>query len=197
MTWVKVCGLMTPEDVAVAAEAGADAVGFVSHPGSPRYLSLDAIAELADDVAVTTVILTVDLGVSAALTAVEATGVTGIQPYGPHSGAVVRTAMAEGLFVLDPVPAGVTALPDRGGIPLLDTPDEAVYGGTGRSFDWELAAQLDGDFVLAGGLGPHNVTDAIQRVHPWGVDASSALEASPGVKDPGKVIDFVRKAKLS
>ena len=195
MTWVKVCGLLTEADVATAVAAGADAVGFVSHPGSPRYLSLDAVAGLARGLPVTTVLLTVDLGVRAALTAVEATGVTGIQPYGPDAGEVVRAAVAAGLFVLDPVPAGTAQLPERGAMPLLDTPDDAVYGGTGRSFDWRLASDLERDFVLAGGLGPENVAQAIAQVDPWGVDASSGLEVAAGVKDPGKVADFVRKAK--
>jgi phosphoribosylanthranilate isomerase len=83
----------------------------------------------------------------------------------------------------------------RGALPLVDTADDSIYGGTGRTFDWRLVAGLERDFVLAGGLGPHNVEEAVRLVRPWGVDASSGLEAAPGIKDPGKVIDFVRKAK--
>ncbi len=196
MTWVKVCGLTTAEDVATAVAAGADAVGFVSHPGSPRYLPLDVIAGLAEGVPVTSVILTVDLDVGAAMTAMESTGVTGIQPYGVSVRGIAAAALAEGFTVLVPRPAGspLRHVPE-GAIPLIDTPDDAVHGGTGRTFDWSLVTGIEGDFVLAGGLGPHNVAAAISAVHPWGVDASSGLEVAPGVKDAGKVADFVRKAK--
>ena len=196
MTWVKVCGVTSLDAVEAAVAAGADAIGFVSHPGSPRYLSLHAIAELADGVPITTVVLTVDLGVAAAMTAVEATGVTGIQPYGPNARAIVATAADRGLFVLHPIPAGAPDRPaDDRAIRLLDTQDETVHGGTGRTFDWSLAADVPAPFVLAGGLDPDNVEEAIRIVAPWGVDASSGLEAAPGIKDPGKVTDFVRKAK--
>lgn len=196
MTWVKVCGVTTREAVDAAVAAGADAVGFVSHPGSPRYLSLDAIGELAADVPITTVVLTVDLGVAAAMTAVEATGVHGIQPYGPNARAVVAAAGDRGLFVLHPMRAdSLRQLGHDRAIRLLDTPDDSVHGGTGRTFDWSLASEAPAPFVLAGGLGPENVQAAIDVASPWGVDASTGLEAAPGIKDPGKVTDFVRKAK--
>lgn len=195
MTWVKVCGLTRRMDVEVAVAAGADAVGFVSYPGSPRYCSLEAIAALASDLPVTTVLLTVDMDVATALAAVQTTRVAGIQPYGRRSAEIVTAAVRNGLFVLDPVAATDGVIPDRGAIPLIDTPDEALHGGTGRTFDWGLIGGIDRDYVLAGGLGPANVAAAIEQVRPWGVDASSGLEAAPGVKDPGKVTDFVRKAK--
>ncbi|NIS34609.1 MAG: N-(5'-phosphoribosyl)anthranilate isomerase [Actinobacteria bacterium] len=190
------CGLTRPEDVAVAVDAGADAVGFVSHPGSPRYVSLPAIAELIVDVPVLTVVLTVELGPAAALTAVEVTGALGIQPYGARAGDVAEAALAAGIAVLYPVsrPAEISAAP-LGATPLCDTPDEIMYGGTGRVFDWSTLRGIEQDFILAGGLGPDNVTDAIRRVRPWGVDASSRLEAAAGVKDPGKVAAFVQEAK--
>lgn len=196
MTWVKVCGLTRTEDVAAAVAAGADAVGFVSHPGSPRYVSLPALADLAHDVPITTVVLTVDLGVAAAMTAVEATGVDAIQPYGVHANAIAAAAIDAGIAVLYPVGRldDDLTIPD-GAVPLFDTPDESVHGGTGRTFDWSLLDDAVGDFVLAGGLGPDNVAQAVRSVRPWGVDASSRLEAAPGVKDAGKVTAFVQEAK--
>lgn len=197
MTWVKVCGLTRAVDVAAAVEAGADAVGFVSHPGSPRYVSLPAIAELAAGLPVTRVVLTVNLGVRAALTAVEATAVDAIQPYGPDAAQITAAALAEGVKVLRPFAAGPDLeLPeDDGSIPLLDTPDDGVFGGTGRTFEWEWVRDLRRRFVLAGGLNPSNVAAAVRAVRPWGVDASSGLEAAPGVKHPGKVDAFVQEAK--
>ena len=197
MTWVKVCGLTREVDVATAVDAGADAVGFVSHPGSPRYVSIPMIADLARGVSATRVILTVDMGVKAALTAVEATAVDAIQPYGSQAGAVAAAAIAHGVVVLLPIRATADfVLPDDdGSIPLFDTPDDALWGGTGRPFDWNRVRDLGRRFVLAGGLTPSNVAAAVRQVQPWGVDASSGLEASPGIKHPGKVAAFVQEAK--
>lgn len=197
MTWVKVCGLTRQIDVETAVAAGVDAVGFVSHPGSPRYVSLPAIAELAAGVPVMRVIVTVDLGAKAALTAVEATGVDGIQPYGRHAAEVAAAAVDAGVTVLRPFAARADLeLPDEDGtIPLLDTPDDEVFGGTGRTFDWSWVRNLGRRFVLAGGLNPSNVAGSIRLVRPWGVDASSGLEATPGIKHPGKVAAFVQEAK--
>jgi phosphoribosylanthranilate isomerase len=197
VTWVKVCGLTRPVDVETAVAAGADAVGFVSHPGSPRYVSLPLIADLATGVPVMRVILTVDLGVRAALTAVEATGVDAIQPYGSNAADVAAAAVESGVTVLRPFPAraGLELPEDDGSIPLLDSPDDEAFGGTGRTFDWSWVQDLGRRFVLAGGLNPSNVAAAVRLVRPWGVDASSGLEASPGIKHPGKVSAFVQEAK--
>ncbi len=198
MTWVKVCGLRTAPAVAAAVEAGADAVGFVTFPPSPRFVTLDEVTALAADVPTLTVLLTVSQTVEAVMGAVLQTGVTGVQPYGLHADDVTTAALDAGLTVLRPVSGrtGVT-LADDGSIPLIDTPDDRLVGGTGRSFDWSVLDALDDDFVLAGGLGPHNVAAAIARVDPWGVDASSGLELAPGVKDTGKVTAFIQEAKRS
>ena len=195
MTWVKVCGLTRSEDVTHAVGVGADAVGFVAYPGSLRYVPLPTIAALAADVPVLTVLLTVD-DADIAMAAAETTGVRAIQPYGPDAAEIVRRALAAHLEVLHPMhhPADPhTVAPEA--IPLIDTPDRDLYGGTGRTFEWQDLVEIERDFVLAGGLGPHNVADAIRIVRPWGVDASSGLEAAPGIKDPGKVSLFVEEAK--
>jgi phosphoribosylanthranilate isomerase len=189
------CGLTTLAGVDAAVTAGADAVGFVAYVGSPRHLPLEAIARLAADVPVVMVLLTVGLGPAAAMAAVAATGVDGIQPYGPDRDDVAAAALAEGLMVLRPVAAAPGLVLPEGGVPLVDTPDRERPGGTGRVFDWDLVADLETDFVLAGGLGPDNVAEAVSRVRPWGVDASSGLERSPGIKDVGKVTAFVEEAK--
>jgi phosphoribosylanthranilate isomerase len=194
MTWVKVCGLTRPGDVAIAVDAGADAVGFVSFAGSPRHVAIDTIAGLAADLPVTTVLLTVGLDVDRALAAAMAAAVDAIQPYGPQATATATAAVAAGFTVLLPSEPGSSAA-TRGVTPLYDTPHDTLHGGTGRTFDWEQLRPVEGRFVLAGGLGPDNVAAAIAAVRPWGVDASSRLEAAPGVKDPGKVIAFVEEAR--
>ena len=80
-------------------------------------------------------------------------------------------------------------------LPLLDTYESTRHGGTGSAFDWSLIDGVQRDFVLAGGLRPDNVAQAIAEVSPWGVDASSGLESAPGRKDPELIRRFVREAK--
>lgn len=200
-TWVKVCGLTHSDDVSVAIAAGADAIGFNLMPESPRYVPIDVAAGLMPNPEVVmSVLLTVDFTVGEALHALAATGAGGIQPYGRHALDVAHFAARAGLTVLWPAHAtdrdAVLAIPSDQ-TPLLDTPDDAVRGGTGRVFDWSTTSYLERDFVLAGGLGPDNVAAAIAAVRPWGVDASSGLESVPGRKDPGKVLAYVEEAKSS
>jgi phosphoribosylanthranilate isomerase len=198
VTWVKVCGLSREGDVAAAVEAGADAIGFVVAPGSPRRVTEARVRDLARTVPVLAVLVTVDLPPRALLAAVERTGAGGVQPHGRHRRESAAAAQQEGLFVLHPlairtaVDVGEVA---EGQTPLLDTYRAGTHGGTGEAFDWTVIGQLDRPYVLAGGLGPDNVSEAIRRLDPWGVDASSGLESSPGVKDPELIRTFVERAK--
>lgn len=195
-TWVKICGLTSRKDVEHAVGAGADAIGFVLYSGSPRCVTVDRAAELAAGVEATTVMLSVDAKPFTVLSMAERTGVDAVQPYGGYSAETAQAAQAAGLMVLRPVRAvpGFT-LPADGSMPLLDTPHDALHGGTGETFDWTIVRDIHRDFVLAGGLGPDNVAAAIELAAPWGVDASTGLEAAPGQKDPGKVSAFIEEAK--
>ncbi len=198
MTWVKVCGLSREVEVAAAVDAGADAVGFVSIPGSPRYIALDRVAELAADVPVRRVLLTTDLQPEELLEAARRSGVDAVQPYGRGAARGGEAAIAAGLMVLQPLGVGGDAPAAEliaGAVPLFDTHRRDSYGGTGETFDWSLLSGHEGRFVVAGGLGPDNVHDLVEMVDPWGVDASSGLESAPGVKDLGKVSAFVEEAK--
>ncbi|MEX1279505.1 MAG: phosphoribosylanthranilate isomerase [Acidimicrobiia bacterium] len=195
MTWVKVCGLRTEAEVAVAIDAGADAVGFVLAP-SPRYVAADVVARLVVDVPVATYLVTVDLHPDEVEPLLRRTGATGLQPHGAHAVAAATVATLCGAQVLLPVPVTERVRPGSVGAgfrPLLDTPS-VQHGGTGRSFDWALIDADGAEFVLAGGLGPDTVARAIAVVRPWGVDASSGLEARPGRKDPAKIRAFVAAA---
>ena len=198
MTWVKVCGLRTPTDVEAAVNAGADAIGFVLAPSSPRYVTQSQAAALGNEVEILTVIVTVDLTASELLAAVETTGAGGVQPHGAYRREAARRAQAEGLFVLHPVPVrgsiDVSDI-DEGQIPLLDSYRAGAHGGTGEVFAWGTIPDLGRRFVLAGGLGPDNVGEAIRRVAPWGVDASSGLESDPGVKDLHRIRRYVERAR--
>ena len=196
MFQIKICGITTVDDARFAAHAGADAIGFNNLPQSPRYLGADRVESLARDVPIMTVMLTLDEQPAALIALLERTGVKGVQPYGRHAAVSAAAAAAEGYMVLFPTRAEpglkIESVP---GVPLLDTPSQTKLGGTGRTFDWSVAEGLDGDFVLAGGLGPDNIARAVRQIRPWGVDASSGLEVSPGVKDSSMVADFIKRAK--
>lgn len=198
MTWVKVCGLTTASDLAAAVRAGADALGLNNIPASERYVEIDDAVRLAAVTPVTTVLLTVDMTPRYLLSILKNSQIGGVQPYGEHRWAAANAAVDAGYLVLFPTKPEPGLRSDAiPGIPLLDTPSTTKLGGTGRVFDWSVAKDFDGDFVLAGGLGPDNVQEAIAQVQPWGVDASSRLERAPGRKDHSIVADFITKAKTA
>lgn len=201
MTWVKVCGLTNESAVAAAVDGGADAAGFVLARTSPRYLSVDDAAVLMEGVPVSRFIVTVDLTVEEAMVAADVTGADGIQAHGINAQEVAAEAVAAGYLSLYPVSVGTGAVSESlrsvpvAVMPLLDTYSDDQHGGTGVTFDWTLIDDPGRPFVLAGGLGPENVAEAVASVRPFGVDASSRLESSRGVKDPIRIIEFIRKAK--
>lgn len=198
MTWVKVCGLTNEPDVEAAVDAGADAIGFVLDPASPRAVDLDTARELGRGVAAVRVLVVVDVTPEDALEALKVSGAEAIQLHGEHADETSRAVLAAGAMVLRAIAArpGLDLGPVvPGQIPLLDNRVAGMHGGTGRAFDWSLTAGITQRFVLAGGLGPDNVVRAIKMTKPWGVDASSRLERSPGIKDHGMVRRFVEEAK--
>ncbi|MFB9313999.1 phosphoribosylanthranilate isomerase [Nocardioides plantarum] len=195
MTFVKICGLSTPADVDAAVEAGADAVGFVMSSRSPRHVTPALATTLVDHVAgrALTVLVTNDLPVDEAVTQAVATGVDVLQLHGPayDAGAFavaaeagVRTWRATSL-AQDPHPRtgshGEDAL-------LLDSP---VPGSGHRWSAADLTTRPTGRWLLAGGLDPDNVAAAVAELAPWGVDVSSGVESSRGVKDHTAVQRFV------
>ena len=199
MTWVKVCGLSKPSEARAAASAGADAIGLVMVPSSPRAIRPDAASAVAAATDLQSFLLTMDATPAEMLDLAGFVGVTGIQPYGAHQEAVVEAAIRAGLRVLLPIAvsdSAVSLLDVAGEVtPLLDTADARAHGGTGRRFDTGLVDAAGRDWVLAGGLNPDNVADAIRQAKPWGVDASSGLESAPGTKDIDLITRFVEEAK--
>ncbi|MCY4368224.1 MAG: phosphoribosylanthranilate isomerase [bacterium] len=198
MTWVKVCGMRNPSDMEAATEAGADAVGLVLVDGSPRYLEVPDAARLASLSRVPSVILTLNASPGSLVDLLEQVGAAGVQPYGEHVPEAARAASEAGAFVLRPI--RVRGPVDLATIPLSDTALLDGYssrglGGTGKRIDSRWLPPPGSRYVLAGGLDPSNVAGAVARYRPWGVDASSGLESSPGVKDHGRIRDFVRNAK--
>jgi phosphoribosylanthranilate isomerase len=191
--WIKVCGMTSSEAVAAALEAGADAIGFVFAP-SARQLQPARAARLAEPARGKACLVAVTLHPETALWRAVAA------EFRPD---ILQTDQQD--FAKLPEPLGCEALPVfRGDQPLPDTvPELLLYegarSGTGRVADWPAAARLArrSRLVLAGGLHAGNVADAIATVRPWGVDVSSGVEDSPGVKSPQKIFEFVRAARAA
>ncbi len=201
MTWVKICGITDEAALAAAVDGGADAVGFVLAADSPRHLDIPRAASLIEGVPIATFIVTVDLLPHEALAAAEATGADGIQNHGLHATEVAAEAIDAGYLALHPVSVGhgapstdLASIPSQA-MPLFDNASATLHGGTGVAFDWTLLDSPGRPFVLAGGLGVDNVAEAIASMHPFGVDASTRLETSPGKKDPGTIVAFIERAK--
>ncbi len=203
MTWVKVCGLSDEAAVTAVVEGGADAAGFVLVPSSPRHVTIEQAAALMDGVPVARFIVVVDMEPDEALMAAEMTGADGIQAHGTTAATVSACAIEAGYLSLYPIRVSISGptesirAVDPAAMPLLDTYASDEHGGTGRSFDWSLIDDPGRPFVLAGGLGPDNVADAIRTVRPFGVDASSKLETDRGVKDPSTIRAFIEEAKTT
>jgi len=204
MTWVKVCGLTAPGLVDVALDAGADAVGVVLAEGSPRRVDRRTAAALVERAAGRAILVATEADERLVDDAVT-WGALGIQPHGTGGRDLAVAGASAGLFVLAPFAVGprtdtasvardVGELPE-GVVPLFDAYDPVLAGGTGRLVDPGRLPRIPGRWVLAGGLDPRNVADRIRRLDPWGVDASSGLESSPGVKDPDAIVRFVEEAK--
>ena len=194
---VKVCGITREEDALRAVRHGADAVGFVLWPGSPRAISVERAAAIVRvlppfvwkvGVFVNATPDEVERATTAAkLDVAQLHGEEDVERYRHLA---VRIMKSVALSEADDV-AEALALP-ADVMPLVDTPDRELRGGTGRVAAWDLAAEVAKarPILLAGGLNAENIIDAIERVHPWGVDLSSSLEDSPGVKNAGKVAVF-------
>ena len=190
--WIKICGLRTAEAIEVAVAAGANAVGFVFHDASPRNLSLAAARELQRAVPVGIERVAVFLHPSQAL--VDAV-LAAIEPdwLQTDAGDLPGLRLPEGQRVLPVLRDGAvdaTALPGR----ILF---ESARSGAGECADWRAAAALAGvtQLVLAGGLHPANVAEAVRTVRPFGVDVSSGVERERGVKDAQLIREFIRAAR--
>lgn len=200
MTWVKVCGITTEAARVAAVESGADALGFVLVEGSPRTLDVPTAAALIRETSIAAYVLVDEPDPRSALAIAEEVGATGIQPYGPAALATARAGLEHGYEVLFPIPVPPGGLDGEppvvdGALRLFDTSAPDGHGGTGRTFDWSSLARVEGPFVLAGGLGPDNVAEAISVARPFGVDASSRLETVRGIKDPDTIRAFVEEAR--
>ena len=221
MTWVKICGMTNLEDALVAVEAGADAVGFVFYEKSPRCVTVETAREIVAKLPESVEKIGVFAGVSMenAVPASLEAGLDAIQVYPmthkPQTNGGVRVSGRSGLKLYLALP--ITVFLGEGNSDVvefsqqrsggafdtlfLDSANSQQPGGTGRAFDWHKASSavkeltLHRRIVIAGGLTPENVNEALEVLNPFGVDVVSGVEASPGKKDPEKVRAFVRAVR--
>ncbi len=200
MTKVKICGITNIADAEAAIEYGADALGFV-FADSPRQITIENTAEIV--AIVPPFICTVGVFVSSQvkeirgvlsncrLSAVQIHGSFDKESLGEISVSVIGTFSVRDLSVLDAIQSdGSTTF-------LLDTFDPEKAGGTGTTFDWDIArkAKQFGRVILAGGLTPDNIEEALTRALPYAVDVSSGIECEPGKKDHMKMKAFIEEVK--
>jgi phosphoribosylanthranilate isomerase len=201
-TRVKICGLTRDADLAAAVETGADAVGLVFFAPSPRAVEVEQARRLREALPpfVTSVGLFVDASPAFVRRVLESVPLDLLQFHGAESpeycDAFSRPWIKAIRMRAGTDPATLAARYSRAAGLLLDTYDPAAVGGTGRRFDWELVPdQLAPRIILAGGLNPENVADAVRRVRPYAVDVSGGVESAKGVKDRAKMEAFLQGVK--
>ncbi|NPA32208.1 MAG: phosphoribosylanthranilate isomerase [Aquificae bacterium] len=202
MVKVKICGITSPKDALFAVQSGADYIGIITYPKSPRFVPKERRKEILRELEKTGV-KKVAVVVNEPLHFLEELleeGFDLIQLHGdepPSVGEALGFERVIKVFRVKeelPRPEGWE---EAHGI-LLDTYSEKLYGGTGRTFNWEVAKRLVDEgwrVFLSGGLKPENVSEAVRRVKPFCVDVSSGVELRKGVKDPERVRSFISLAK--
>jgi len=201
---VKICGITRPEDARAAIDNGADALGFMFYEPSKRCITPENAAKIIASVpsTVNRVGVFVNADEETIRHAVEVSGINVIQFHGdelPEFCERFRPLKIWKAFRMEN--ADSLKLPrqfDQADAWLLDSYVKGAHGGTGETFNWDLAieAKEGGQpVILAGGLVPENVANAVHQVRPYGIDVSSGVESAPGVKDAGKIRAFVRAAK--
>lgn len=197
MTRIKFCGLTRDADVDLAAELGIDAVGFVLWPDSPRGISVDAAARLIRRLpsSMTPVGVFVRPTREEIDDAVEVAGIRVAQLHGVTDPSPLSSESYE-LWIATSLNGSTSGLAADMTI-LLDAQDDERHGGTGRTIDWDAARQITSTrrVMLAGGLTPDNVAEAIARAQPYGVDVSSGIEDRPGLKNEKLMREFVRAVR--
>ncbi|HEX7137611.1 MAG TPA: phosphoribosylanthranilate isomerase [Vicinamibacterales bacterium] len=186
---VKICGITRAEDARAAVEAGASAIGFIFWPGSPRYIdpyrARDIVRQLPPFVTAVGVFVDQPRDHVSGVASLARLGA--LQLHGketPAAAATLCRPVLKGITLEDPVDTWPESV-----LLLLDAHDPVQHGGTGRAINWERAARVAARrrVILAGGLTPDNVGDALARVRPYGIDVSSGVEESPGIKHHGRI----------
>ncbi len=211
MTMVKICGVKTLKDALTAVEMGADMLGFNFYPPSPRYVTPQVCAQIAQrvsDQAPHVILVGVFVNVSAAeiLSLLNTCGLHLAQLSGDESPETLeilgeRAFKALRTTTKADLQTALLRYPPRPQPPayLVDAAVSGQYGGTGRRANWQLASQVAQQvpILLAGGLNPENVAVAVRQVCPWGVDVASGVESEPGQKDPHRLKAFFQQVRAA
>ena len=203
---VKICGITNAPDAQVAVEAGADALGFIFYPKSPRFIEPMVARHIISELPpfVLPIGVFVNEEPKRVQDIMEECGLALVQLHGDETPAYCESLerpIIRGIRLRDRGSfLAMAEYKGRAGVRgfVIDAFSESLYGGTGETTDWNLASEAakSAPILLAGGLVSDNVQEAIQKVKPYGVDVSSGVEASPGKKDPTKVRAFVQAVKL-
>ena len=198
---VKVCGMTSLKDALVAVEGGADAVGFIFYKKSPRSVTMKTVREIVLELPpfVDTVGVFVDETAEQINKIADYCNLDIIQLHGDESPTFckkIRRKVIKAFRIKDMQSVKKLSSFQVSGF-LLDTFSENLHGGTGKVFDWNLAlpAKKFGPVIMAGGLTPNNVQQAVRQISPYGVDVCSGVESEPGIKDHKKVRAFLNNAK--
>lgn len=199
---VKICGITSAEDALAAVDAGADALGFMFYAPSPRCVTRETAARIIHQLPpfVAKVGVFVNPSVEEVRQTIMDCGLDTLQFHGEEP---PEFCLQFGLKALKAfrvqAPETLKVLPDYSAVTwLLDSFVAGIRGGTGNTFNWEIAAQavkLGGRVMLAGGLTPENAAEAVRKVRPYGLDVSSGVESAPGRKDAARVRAFIAAAK--
>ena len=195
-TRIKICGITRPEDARAAAAAGADAIGLVFYPPSPRAVDIDRARDIVAALPpfVTAVGLFVDAAAAEIDAVLQQVPLDMLQLHGDETPAFCAGLNRPWFKALRMRPdvdiAGLAASYPGSRALLLDSFAAGVPGGTGKVFDWSRIPPLDRPIILAGGLDPGNVADAVRSVAPAAVDVSGGVEKTPGLKDPERINAF-------
>jgi phosphoribosylanthranilate isomerase len=201
---IKICGITCLADAHAAVNAGADALGFMFYDRSKRYITPEAVAKITADLPpfVFRVGVFVDPAAEEVAKIAHLCGLTALQFHGsesPEFCANLALPVIKAFRMCDKM--ALHELPKyRTSAWLLDSAVPGQFGGTGEKFDWRLArdaAKLGRPVILAGGLTPENVGDAVREARPYGVDVSSGVESAPGKKDRAKINAFIRGARAA
>jgi len=200
-TRIKICGITRAEDARAAAQAGADAIGLVFYPASPRCLSLEWARQLTTELPpfVSTVALFVNPAAAEVYTVLERVRPALLQFHGDED-PVFCAQFGVPYIKACRVKPGVDLLeylrPYSGAAGWLLDSHVEEYGGIGESFDWSLVpTERTRPLVLSGGLSRENVGEAVRRVRPWAVDVSSGVESSKGIKDAARIAAFIAEVR--
>jgi phosphoribosylanthranilate isomerase len=202
MTKIKICGIKTVNDALAAMEAGADLIGFNFYPKSPRYIDVgqcrDIMAVMRQYGHITYVGVFVNASADEIRATMDTCGLSLAQLHGDESTGMLNALHGKAFKAFRGIPQSPDGLARRTAPAfLIDASVKGLYGGSGVAADWERAAELADQYpvLLAGGLTPENVVEAVRQVQPWGVDVASGVECAPGEKDPQKMKAFVQAVR--